>query len=93
MRAAGSGAGWEAEQEKALDRALALFRLIHGKDVFEAFYKKDLAKRLLLNKSGWQAVNLGSIPFLALATAATLWLMWKRRVSATQDPSHHVDAK
>jgi len=22
-----------------------------GKDVFEAFYKKDLAKRLLLNKS------------------------------------------
>ena len=25
--------------------------IIKGKDVFEAFYKKDLAKRLLLGKS------------------------------------------
>jgi hypothetical protein len=30
---------------------LVLFRYISGKDVFEAFYKKDLAKRLLLGKS------------------------------------------
>ena len=30
---------------------MALFRCIHGKDVFEAFYKKDLAKRLLLGRS------------------------------------------
>eukprot|EP01095_Lingulamoeba_sp_RSL-Kostka_P002786 TRINITY_DN13701_c0_g1_i1.p1 TRINITY_DN13701_c0_g1~~TRINITY_DN13701_c0_g1_i1.p1 ORF type:complete len:328 (-),score=103.99 TRINITY_DN13701_c0_g1_i1:96-1079(-) len=28
-----------------------IFRFINGKDVFEAFYKKDLAKRLLLGKS------------------------------------------
>ena len=34
---------------------------------------------LLLNKSGWHAVNWGSLPFLLLATSATLWLMWKRR--------------
>ena len=34
-----------------LDGVLALFRYIDGKDVFEAFYKKDLAKRLLLGKS------------------------------------------
>jgi cullin-4 len=27
------------------------YRFIHGKDVFEAFYKKDLAKRLLVGKS------------------------------------------
>jgi len=27
------------------------FLLTKGKDVFEAFYKKDLAKRLLLGKS------------------------------------------
>lgn len=27
------------------------FRYLQGKDVFEAFYKKDLAKRLLLGKS------------------------------------------
>ena len=36
---------------------------------------------LLLNKSGWHAVNLGSIPFLLLATAATAWLLWKRRAT------------
>lgn len=37
--------------EQLLDRVMVLFRSIHGKDVFEAFYKKDLAKRLLLDKS------------------------------------------
>ena len=41
----------EEELEKILDRLLILFRFIHGKDVFEAFYKKDLAKRLLVGKS------------------------------------------
>ncbi len=30
---------------------LDLFRYVHSKDVFEAFYKQDLAKRLLSNKS------------------------------------------
>lgn len=30
---------------------MQLFRYINGKDVFEAFYKKDLAKRLLMGKS------------------------------------------
>ena len=32
-------------------RIMVIFRFIHGKDVFEAFYKKDLAKRLLVGKS------------------------------------------
>ncbi|KAJ3414768.1 Cullin-4A [Chytridiales sp. JEL 0842] len=41
----------ESEMESVLDRCLVLFRFIHGKDVFEAFYKKDLAKRLLLGRS------------------------------------------
>lgn len=41
----------EDELEKMLDQILVLFRFIHGKDVFEAFYKKDLAKRLLVNRS------------------------------------------
>ncbi|KAJ3208796.1 Cullin-4 [Entophlyctis luteolus] len=41
----------ESETEDVLDQCLALFRFIQGKDVFEAFYKKDLAKRLLLGKS------------------------------------------
>eukprot|EP01138_Halocafeteria_seosinensis_P006041 gb/GECG01006175.1/.p1 GENE.gb/GECG01006175.1/~~gb/GECG01006175.1/.p1 ORF type:complete len:910 (+),score=149.26 gb/GECG01006175.1/:1-2730(+) len=40
----------EEEVDHILDRVIVLFRYIHGKDVFEAFYKKDLAKRLLLRR-------------------------------------------
>ncbi|EGG20477.1 cullin [Cavenderia fasciculata] len=39
------------ELEMVLNKALALFRFIQGKDVFEAFYKTDLSKRLLMDKS------------------------------------------
>jgi len=41
----------DAELEKTLQDVLFLFRFTQGKDIFEAFYKRDLAKRLLLNKS------------------------------------------
>ncbi len=41
----------EAELIQQLDRVLELFRFIEGKDVFEAFYKKDLARRLLMARS------------------------------------------
>ncbi|XP_078493450.1 cullin-4A isoform X1 [Ciona intestinalis] len=41
----------EVELDHTLDQIMMLFRFIHGKDVFEAFYKKDLAKRLLVGKS------------------------------------------
>mmetsp|Transcript_20842 Transcript_20842/g.46666 ORF Transcript_20842/g.46666 Transcript_20842/m.46666 type:complete len:729 (-) Transcript_20842:640-2826(-) len=41
----------EEELEEVLDRTMTLFRYIDGKDLFEAFYKKDLSKRLLLDKS------------------------------------------
>ncbi|TYI96476.1 hypothetical protein E1A91_D01G075900v1 [Gossypium mustelinum] len=41
----------EEELEGTLDKVLVLFRFIQGNDIFEAFYKKDLAKRLLLGKS------------------------------------------
>jgi hypothetical protein len=36
-----------------------------------------------MSKSGWHAVNYGSIPFLVLAAAATSWLMWQRKLAAT----------
>ena len=39
---------------------------------------------LLLHKSGWHAVNYGSIPFMLLALGATLWLMWQRREAGTR---------
>jgi len=41
----------DEEIEITLDKALVLFRYIVGKDVFEGFYKKELAKRLLHGKS------------------------------------------
>jgi MFS family permease len=47
--------------------------------VFATMAISSMSSGLLLNKSGWQAVNYGSIPFLVLSTAATVWLMWKRR--------------
>ncbi|KAI0408707.1 ubiquitin ligase subunit CulD [Xylaria palmicola] len=41
----------DAELDRQLDKALELFRFIEGKGVFEAFYKQDLARRLLLGRS------------------------------------------
>lgn len=41
----------EDELDKLMDRVLVLFRFINGKDVFEAFYKSHLSKRLLYGKS------------------------------------------
>jgi len=48
---AGNKEASEEEMERILDKIMVIFRFIHGKDVFEAFYKKDLAKRLLVGKS------------------------------------------
>jgi len=48
---AGNKEASEEELERLLDKIMVIFRFIHGKDVFEAFYKKDLAKRLLVGKS------------------------------------------
>lgn len=41
----------DTQLERKLDEVMALFRFIHGKDVFEKFYKNDLAKRLLHSRS------------------------------------------
>lgn len=49
-----STADEDAELDRQLDHGLELFRFIEGKDVFEAFYKKDLARRLLLGRSASQ---------------------------------------
>ncbi|VDM10103.1 unnamed protein product [Wuchereria bancrofti] len=50
LRSGNKGAT-EEEMENLMDEVIVLFRFIQGKDVFEAFYKKDLAKRLLLGRS------------------------------------------
>ena len=41
----------DSQLEQKLDEVMAVFRFIHGKDVFEKFYKNDLAKRLLHKRS------------------------------------------
>lgn len=50
--------------------------------VFATMAISSMSSGLLLNKSGWSAVNYGTIPFLLLATIATFWLMWHRRAAA-----------
>ena len=47
--------------------------------VFCTMAISSMSSGVLLHKSGWHAVNYGSIPFLVLAAGATLWLMWQRR--------------
>jgi len=47
----GNKGSTEEQLEEELDKTMTLFRYIDGKDMFEAFYKKDLSKRLLLGKS------------------------------------------
>ena len=47
----GPGQAAAAGQEQQHGRTLTTTGCLQGKDVFEAFYKKDLAKRLLLGKS------------------------------------------
>lgn len=41
----------EAEKEQTLDRVMFIFTYLRGKDVFQAFYRRDLGKRLLLRTS------------------------------------------
>jgi len=50
--------------------------------VFATMAISSASSGLLLSKSGWNAVNYGSIPFLLLAAAATFWLMWQRRATS-----------
>lgn len=49
--------------------------------VFLTMAISSTASGVLLHKSGWDAVNYGSIPFLVLAVAATVWLIWQRRAA------------
>jgi len=51
----------EQELEATLDGVMDILRFVEGKDVFQAFYKKDLAKRLLLNTSSSFEAEKGMI--------------------------------
>jgi cullin 3 len=47
-----------------LDRVIAIFRYLADKDVFEAYYKNHLAKRLLGNKSGSEEAERAMVSLL-----------------------------
>ncbi len=47
--------------------------------VFVTMSISSMSSGLLLNASGWHAVNYGTIPFLLLALGMTSWLIWLRR--------------
>lgn len=51
----------DAEINRQLDRVLDLFRFVHGKAVFEAFYKNDLARRLLMGRSASDDAELSML--------------------------------
>ena len=51
MRGGDEDVDEDTEITRSLDQVLDLFRFVHGKAVFEAFYKRDLARRLLLGRS------------------------------------------
>ena len=60
--------------------------------VFITMVISSMSSGMLLNVSGWHAVNYGTIPFLLLALGVTLWLMWLRRngksgVAPVSEPS------
>jgi len=47
--------------------------------VFITMAISSMSSGMLLNVSGWHAVNYGTIPFLLIALGVTGWLMWLRR--------------
>jgi cullin-4 len=51
LQAGNRAATSDVEFEALFEKVMSIFRSLNSKDVFEAFYRKDLAKRLLLNKS------------------------------------------
>ncbi|KAJ1835814.1 Cullin-4A [Coemansia sp. RSA 2711] len=46
----GNKLGTDRDVDDTFDRIIMLFRFIQGKDLFEAYYRRDLAKRLLSSK-------------------------------------------
>ncbi len=54
--------------------------------IFSTMAVSSMSSGILLDKSGWYAVNWGTLPFLMLAAAATLWLMWRRRAMVSRQP-------
>eukprot|EP00753_Platysulcus_tardus_P021034 PLAT8591.1.p1 GENE.PLAT8591.1~~PLAT8591.1.p1 ORF type:complete len:738 (+),score=309.97 PLAT8591.1:37-2250(+) len=57
----GNKSGTEEEVEALLDRSMELFRFLGAKDMAEAHFKKDFAKRLLLSRSASRELEMSFI--------------------------------
>lgn len=66
----------ESEVDKQLEQVLDLFRFVHGKAVFEAFYKKDLARRLLMGRSASNDAEKSMLNRLNAGMVATQTLIF-----------------
>ena len=64
----------EKEISNQLDQVLELFRFVHGKAVFEAFYKRDLARRLLLGRSASADAEKMMLTRLKSGMFLSIWL-------------------
>lgn len=53
--------------------------------IFATMAISSASSGLLLNQSGWKAVNYGSLPFVLIALSATLWLIGQRRAARQND--------
>jgi cullin-4 len=82
LRKGDKGLTTDATLEEEMDRVLILFRFVHGKDVFEAFYKKDLAKRLLLGKSASADAERSMLAKLKNGMDPSLSTFWIFHLSA-----------
>lgn len=58
-----------------VDEAIVLFRYLRGKDVFEAYYKRGLAKRLFLERSA--SVDAEKMVLCKLKTGIQYFLVFK----------------
>jgi cullin 4 len=90
----------DTEVNNQLDQVLDLFRFVHGKTVFEAFYKKDLARRLLMGRSASADAERSMLSRLkigkfstplsgALANLTRMWC-WLYRKSGADVPRYRT---
>jgi MFS family permease len=47
--------------------------------IFATMAVSSMSSGVLLQKSGWHAVNWGALPFILMAGFAVFWLMFRRR--------------
>ena len=47
--------------------------------VFTVMLISSFSSGALVSAAGWERMNLGALPFLAIVAGATLWLTWLRQ--------------